>query len=329
MTRNRHDRVVSHFGEDLDTNVELDGAVVDIPDGTTVHDALQLIIGVADDDEEPPPPLVSTNHPLTIHRDLVNQHPATAVAIDDGVAALGEDTLEGALEKLAANSGAGYGLSSVITNVSTGVKFDIEMPFAGSIEAVRLFADQTGSIELDLWKSAYPDLPPTVANSICGSTKPTINSEIKSQNTTLTDWTTDFEVGDVFRINVNSSSTLSRITMALRFLRKKPSRRTIQPGLIARTATAHAPSLAGGVKNISLANIASTVGSYAPTVAGGSECCRSACRGCADRPNGCFACTHHHRDSGRWRCLLHQPDRQRYDWNRSDRGPVEDARQVH
>ena len=54
MTRNRHDRVVSHFGEDLDTNVELDGAVLDIPDGTLLHDALALVVAGGEDVEEEP-----------------------------------------------------------------------------------------------------------------------------------------------------------------------------------------------------------------------------------------------------------------------------------
>lgn len=47
MTRNTHDRLNDHFGEDLDTNIVVDGDVGDgsiIPDGTGLHDALGLIL---------------------------------------------------------------------------------------------------------------------------------------------------------------------------------------------------------------------------------------------------------------------------------------------
>ena len=189
--------------------------------------------------------VVSTNHPLTIHRDLPNQHPADAVTFDDGVAGLGEDVLQGAIEKLALNATGGYGVSAIIGNTSTGVKYDLEMPFAGSFTAARLFADQTGSIVVDLWKNSYPNLPPTVADSICGSAKPTISSEIKSQNTTLTGWTTAFDVGDVIRVNVDSAATLTRATLALRFEPSvsSPAVASVQLGRINRTAVAHSPTV--------------------------------------------------------------------------------------
>lgn len=208
--------------------------------------------------------VVSTNHPLTIHRDLPNQHPADAVTFDDGIAVLGEDDLQGAIEKLSLNAAGGYGLSAIIGNVSTGVKFDLEMPFAGSFSAARLLADQTGSIVVDLWKNSYPNLPPTVADTICASAKPTINSEIKSQDTTLTGWTTDFDVGDVVRVNVESASTLTRATLALRFgpSVSSPAVVTIQLGRINRTAVVHAPE----VGHLTPPLIDQTAVAHSPTV---------------------------------------------------------------
>ena len=125
------------------------------------------------------------------------------------------------------------------------MKFDFEMPFAGSISEVRLFADQTGSIVLDLWKDTYNNFPPTVADSICGSAKPTLSSASKYRDTTLSGWTTNFNVGDVVRVNVDSASTLTRVTLALRLDRSasSPALGSIQLGLIDRPATIREPTL--------------------------------------------------------------------------------------
>ena len=103
--------------------------------------------------------------------------------------------------------------------ITTGIKGDIELPFAGSITAVRLFADQSGSIVIDIWKDTYTNYPPTVADTITASAKPTLASATKSQDTTLTGWTTTFAAGDTLRFNVDSATTVTRVTLALRVRR--------------------------------------------------------------------------------------------------------------
>jgi hypothetical protein len=103
--------------------------------------------------------------------------------------------------------------------IATGVKADIEMPFAGSFTAVRLFADQSGSIVIDLWRDAYANFPPVVGDSITASAKPTLSAATKSEDTTLTGWSVNFSAGDIIRVNVDSASTVTRVTMALRYTR--------------------------------------------------------------------------------------------------------------
>lgn len=103
--------------------------------------------------------------------------------------------------------------------ITTGVKLDVEMPFAGTILANRLFADQSGSIVIDIWKDTYANYPPTVADTITASAKPTLSSAIKSENVTLTGWTTAFSAGDVLRFNVDSATTVTRVTLAFRIRR--------------------------------------------------------------------------------------------------------------
>ena len=99
--------------------------------------------------------------------------------------------------------------------VTTGIKGDIELPFAGEIESVRLFADQTGSIVIDIWKDTYANFAPTVADTITAAAKPTLSSAIKFEDTTLTGWTKTFSKGDILRINVDSAATLTRVTLSL------------------------------------------------------------------------------------------------------------------
>jgi len=116
-----------------------------------------------------------------------------------------------------------YGVTVVILGVggiiTTGVKGDIPFEYDCTLTGVTLLGDQTGSIVLDLWKDTYANFPPTVANTITASAKPTITAAIKSQDLTLTGWTTAITAGDIIRVNVDSISTLTRCALALRFTR--------------------------------------------------------------------------------------------------------------
>lgn len=103
--------------------------------------------------------------------------------------------------------------------ITTGIKGDIHFDVACTITAVTLLADQTGSIVIDLWKDTYANFPPTVADTITASAKPTLSSAVKSQDTTLTGWTTSIAAGSVLRINVDSASTLTRVTLSLKITR--------------------------------------------------------------------------------------------------------------
>jgi hypothetical protein len=103
--------------------------------------------------------------------------------------------------------------------ISTGVKLDVEVPYTGTLTAVRMGADQSGSIVVDVWKDTYANFPPTVADTITASAKPTISAATKSQDTTLTGWTTAVTAGDILRFNVDSCSTITRCTLAFRLTR--------------------------------------------------------------------------------------------------------------
>lgn len=100
--------------------------------------------------------------------------------------------------------------------ITTGVKGYLRVPFACTIVSVTLLADQSGSIVIDVWKDTYANYPPVVGDSITASAKPTISSATKSEDTTLTGWTTSISAGDVLGFNVDSVTTLQRVTIQLK-----------------------------------------------------------------------------------------------------------------
>ena len=103
--------------------------------------------------------------------------------------------------------------------ITTGIKGDLEVPFACTITQVTLLGDQSGSIVVDVWKAAYAAFPPVVGGTITAAAIPTISAALKSQDATLTGWTKTLAIGDVLRFNVNSVTTIQRCTLALRVTR--------------------------------------------------------------------------------------------------------------
>jgi len=123
----------------------------------------------------------------------------------------------------AASGGAGVrvGTITMITDgggvvITTGLKGYLEIPFACTITGWTLLADVSGSIVVDLWKDTYANYPPVVGDVITASAKPTITTAIKNQSTTLTGWTTSIAAGDILAFNVNSVTTITKITLSVK-----------------------------------------------------------------------------------------------------------------
>jgi len=100
--------------------------------------------------------------------------------------------------------------------ITTGQKGHLEIPFACTIQQVTMLADQSGSIVVDIWKDTYANFPPTDADSITASAPPTISSAQKSQDSTLTGWTKSISSGDILAFNVDSCTTITRVTISLK-----------------------------------------------------------------------------------------------------------------
>lgn len=103
--------------------------------------------------------------------------------------------------------------------ITTGIKGDIMIPFNCSVLGWDIVGDTSGSIVVDVWKDTYANFPPTVGDSITGSEKPTLSSATKNQDLTLSSWTTTFSRNDWLRFNVDSASTLTRVTIVIRVKR--------------------------------------------------------------------------------------------------------------
>jgi hypothetical protein len=99
--------------------------------------------------------------------------------------------------------------------ISTGVKADVRIPYSGTISGWEIVANASGSIVIDVWKDTYANFPPTVADTITGTEKPTLSSATKNQDTTLSSWTTSVTAGDWLRFNVDSASTVTRVALAI------------------------------------------------------------------------------------------------------------------
>lgn len=93
--------------------------------------------------------------------------------------------------------------------IATGIKGDLVIDFACTITKWTALADVSGSIAVAIWKAAYSGYPP-VAGGLIGT--PTISAATKAQTGSLS-WAVT--AGDILRFNVNSVTTITRVTIAL------------------------------------------------------------------------------------------------------------------
>lgn len=102
--------------------------------------------------------------------------------------------------------------------LATGIFCDIDIPFSGTVTGWVMLADQSGSCVIDLWKDEFANYPPTVADSMIGAgTKPNLSSAAASYNVPPLGWTTTaLAGGQTLRVNIDSATTVTRVTLSLR-----------------------------------------------------------------------------------------------------------------
>lgn len=101
--------------------------------------------------------------------------------------------------------------------LTTNSKVYLAMPYGIIVNGWTILADQSGSCVIDVWKDTYANFPPTVADTVTGTEKPTLSSAQKNQDLSLTTWTsTTFNAGDTVVFNVDSATTVTKVTVVLR-----------------------------------------------------------------------------------------------------------------
>lgn len=102
--------------------------------------------------------------------------------------------------------------------MSTGVKGDWQAPCAGTITDWAILADASCTAVFDVWRDTLANFPPTVADTVTASAKPSVSAAVKASSSTLTGWTTSFAKGDVFRFNLDSvSGSATRIMLIVNY----------------------------------------------------------------------------------------------------------------
>lgn len=159
--------------------------------------------------------------------------PLSALAPISANRLVGRDTGAGSPMELAVSGGLGFSgagsleitqnsrlrvVSIVLAPMAAALKQDYVMPFSCSLTRVTLLADVVGSCVLDIWKAPFASFPPTVANTIIVGAKPTISATNKFQTAALAGWTTTINANDCLRFNVDSVTTVTRLTVALEVL---------------------------------------------------------------------------------------------------------------
>ena len=173
--------------------------------------------------DDPDPTIVrpsnwNDEHNLTMSADrILGRTTAGPGAVEEISVGAGLSFAGGSLANSATGAAIGYAIDGGGAAITTGTLTPgLSIPFACIINSVTLLANATGSIVVDIWKDSYANYPPTVADSICGSAKPTLSSAIKSEDTTLTGWTTAIAAGDILMFNVDSASTVQSVNLILK-----------------------------------------------------------------------------------------------------------------
>jgi hypothetical protein len=91
--------------------------------------------------------------------------------------------------------------------IAANKKVYVRIPNSGVIIKSYIFADVSGTISIEVWKDTFANFPPLVADKISASAPIALSSAQKSEDTTLTGWTTAVTAGDVLCFNVSALAT--------------------------------------------------------------------------------------------------------------------------
>jgi hypothetical protein len=100
--------------------------------------------------------------------------------------------------------------------LTAGVGGYLYVPFACTLTAVTLLADQVGSVNVDVDLAPFSGFPPTSSNTIFPSDNRTLsNQQSKHDLASGTDWVTAFPAGSTLGFAISAISAITRLTIAL------------------------------------------------------------------------------------------------------------------
>lgn len=107
-----------------------------------------------------------------------------------------------------------WGDGVISSSIEVGTKSYIRVPYSGTIISWTIISDVSCTCVLDIWK--LNSVLPTVANTITGSTKPSLTASTTNASSNLVGWTKSVAVDDVFGFNLQSlTGSPSIITLVL------------------------------------------------------------------------------------------------------------------
>ena len=103
--------------------------------------------------------------------------------------------------------------------ITIGFSGTLLIPYGCVIYNWFLTSDVMGSVQIDIWKMSQDAIRaggfPSAANTITGSAKPNISANKFGYSAALTGWTTLINQNDVLAFNVDTASSLVRVTLVL------------------------------------------------------------------------------------------------------------------
>ena len=107
-----------------------------------------------------------------------------------------------------------YVIDSGSLPMQTGDKGKLTIDVTGVIENIRVLADQTGDIVLDIGKASFADYPNF--NSITAGQRVQLTNTNKYFDDVLNNWTTTIGAGDILRFTVVSVNNIRRLLISLK-----------------------------------------------------------------------------------------------------------------
>ena len=107
-----------------------------------------------------------------------------------------------------------YVIDSGSLPMQVGDKGKLTIDVTGVIENIRVLADQTGDIVLDIGKASFADYPNF--NSITAAQRVQLSNSNKYFDDVLNNWTTTITAGDILRFTVVSVNNIRRLLISLK-----------------------------------------------------------------------------------------------------------------